>query len=451
MRRCAFSLSIALLAVAGCDESTTFSPPPPPAIDVQLRASLAGWGVVPIGEMPAQDPALVELGRALFFDKVLSGNRDISCGTCHHPTTSLSDALALSVGTGGTGLGSTRSLGAGRQFVPRSAPTLLNSGLGLPYLFWDGRLSRFEPGGLAIGGDPLPPINPANGLAAQAMLPVVNRHEMLGNAGDVDVHGNPNELAALGENRHTEIWQAIMKRLLAIPEYVALFNAAFPGRPTSQLRFEDAGLALATFQKQAFTRTKSPFDRYLDRDNGALSAEQKRGALLFFGEALCGSCHSGPFIGGQSFANVGAPQIGPGGRKEPPLDLGRGELQQNAFYRFAFRVAPLRNVELTAPYMHSGAYATLEAVVRHYDNVPRALRTYDINQHAPVLRDAYHGDEATIDAVLTTLDHRLRTPMDLTEAEMRDLVAFLKSLTDPAARDLRSIMPVRVPSGLPVQ
>jgi cytochrome c peroxidase len=289
----------------------------------------------------------------------------------------------------------------------------------------------------------------SNALAAQALLPVVNRREMLGNPGDVDVFGDANELAVLESD--TAVRQGIMRRLLAVPEYVALFNAAFPGKPLSLLRYEDAASALATFQRAAFTRTRSSFDRYLDRENSALSAEQKRGALLFFGEARCGNCHNGPFLGGRSFANVGAPQIGPGGQKAPPLDLGRAELQNNAFYRFAFRVAPLRNVELTAPYMHSGAYATLEAVVRHYDNVPRALRSYNIDEHAPALRDQYHGSVATINDVLATLDSRLRTPMELTEAEMRDLVAFLKSLTDPAARDLRSLMPARVPSGLPVQ
>ncbi|MGH7448672.1 MAG: cytochrome-c peroxidase, partial [Longimicrobiales bacterium] len=209
--------------------------------------------------------------------------------------------------------------------------------------------------------------------------------------------------------------------------------------------------ALVAFQRQAFTMTRSPFDRYLDRDDTALSAGQKRGALLFFGDARCGSCHNGAFLGGQSFANVGAPQIGPGGRREPPLDLGRGELRDNDFYRFAFRVAPLRNVELTAPYMHSGAYAILEAVVRHYDDVPEALRSYDVTENAAALADSYHGDDATIEAVLATLDHRMRTPLDLTDAEMQDLVAFLKALTDPAARDLRSLMPARVPSGLPVE
>jgi cytochrome c peroxidase len=82
--------------------------------------------------------------------------------------------------------------------------------------------------------------------------------------------------------------------------------------------------------------------------------------------------------------------------------------------------------------------------------VPVALRKYDVSQLAPVLRPFYHGDDATISAVLATLDHQLRTPLDLTDAEMSDLVAFLKSLTDPAARDLQALVPPSVPSGLPV-
>jgi cytochrome c peroxidase len=443
-----FVSGMALLVCVSCDEPASFTESPQATLDAQVRQSIGRWGAVAVGAMPQQDPALVELGRALFFDRVLSGNRDISCGTCHHPTTSLGDALSLSIGTGGSGLGASRRLGQGRQFVPRGAPSLLNAAIGLPYLFWDGRLGRFGPVRLDVG--PTLPTNVTDPLIAQAMLPVVTRDEMLGAPGDLDVAGNPNELAAL-TGKDAQIWDAIMRRLLAIPEYVALFNAAFPGRAANLLHFEDAALALVTFQRQAFMKTQSPFDRYLERNDNALTTEQKRGALLFFGDAQCGSCHNGPFLGGQQFANVGAPQIGPGGRKQPPLDLGRGELQGNDFYKFAFRVAPLRNVELTAPYMHSGAYPTLEAVVNHYSDVPKALRTYDVEQQAPALRYLHHGDDATVTAVLATLDHRLRTPMNLTDVEKSQLVSFLKSLTDPAARDLRAIVPARVPSGLPVQ
>ena len=450
MRRIASTLWLGLL-VLGCDGRITASDPPEPSIDAQLRQNLAMWGVVPIGDVSAQDPAQVELGRALFFDRILSGNRDISCATCHHPATSLSDGLSLTVGTGGTGLGATRTLGKGRQFGPRTAPSLLNAGLGLFYMFWDARLSGSRAGGFRIDSGPPIPSGLPDILAAQAMLPVLNRQEMLGEPGDRDVFGNPNELARFESHQSTEIWQAVMQRLIAIPEYAGMFSAAFPGRPASLLRFEDAAEALAAFEINSFTRTRSPFDRFLDRDNAALSAEQKRGALLFFGEARCSNCHNGPFLGGQSFANVGVPQIGPGVRRNLPLDLGIAEHQNNEFYRFAFRVAPLRNVELTAPYMHNGAYPTLEAVVRHYDNVPLALSTYDVSEHAPGLSGLVHDDAATISAILETLDPRLRTPIDFTDAEQSDIVAFLRALTDPSARDLRSLIPARVPSGLPVQ
>jgi cytochrome c peroxidase len=447
MTRLRYWTQLGVLVLVACEVTTT-PDPPQPTIDAELRRSIGNWGVVPIGPMPAQNPAQVQLGRALFFDKILSGNRDVACATCHQAAASLGDGLSLAVGTGGTGHGAARVPGQGRQFVSRNAPSLLNTGLGLYQLFWDGRLSAFGLGGFQLDSGIVVPPGLPNILAAQAMLPVLNRREMRGEPGDHDVFGNPNELAALADSQAEEIWRAIMQRVLTIPAYMAMFNAAFPATPVP--RFEEAARAMAAFQMEALTKTGSPFDRYLDRDDFALTTEQKRGGLLFFGKARCSSCHNGPFLGGQSLANVGAPQIGPGGGKQPPLDLGRGELDNNEFYRFAFRVAPLRNVELTAPYMHSGAYATLEAVVRHYNNVPDALRKYDLSQLTPVLRPSYHGDDATISAVLATLDHQLRIPLDLTDPEVADLVAFLKSLTDPAARDLRAIAPASVPSGLPV-
>src|SRR5213078_5012207 len=145
----------------------------------------------------------------------------------------------------------------------------------------------------------------------------------------------------------------------------------------------------------------------------------------------CASCHGGPLLGGQNFANAGVPQLGPGVGSGTPLDLGRGELfNQQDFYKFAFRATPLRNVELTAPYMHDGAFSTLEAVLHHYNDVPRALREYDASQLPPALQPMYHGDAATISAVLTNLDGRLLAPLNLSEVEIRELVAFLKSLTD---------------------
>lgn len=448
MMRVQLLLVLGLAGLSGCGQDLT-PPELPPAgtIDAQLRASIGNWGIVPIGEMPAQNPAQIALGRALFFDKILSGNRDVACATCHDPSSALGDGRSLSVGTGGTGAGAARRLGAGRQFTTRGAPSLLNAGLGLYSMFWDVRLNGTH-GHFDINPNlPLPPGLP-NILTAQAMLPVLNRLEMRGAPGDVDVFGNPNELAMLGDNQTTEVWNAVMARLLAVNEYVTMFNSAFPA--SGPPRFEHAARALAVFQMQEFTRTGSPFDRYLEREDAALTLAQKRGGLLFFGKAQCSTCHNGPFLGGQSIANVGAPQIGPGGTKQPPLDLGKGEHENNDFYRFAFRVAPLRNVELTAPYFHSGAYRTLEAVTRHYNDVPKSLREYDASQLDPDVRPLYRGDAATISAVLATLDFRLSRPLGLTDAELGDLVAFLQALTDPAARNLSSAVPATVPSGLPL-
>lgn len=449
---------VALLAVAGCAEGPVSGPPAEPGIDQQLRQQLTQWGVVPIAVMPAQSPALVDLGQALFFDKILSGNRDIACGTCHDPLSHGTDGLSLAIGTGGTGMGTARMLGPGREFVPRNAPSMLNQGLRPFYLFWDGRVSGFGSGPFSTPPEVVLPPGLPNILAAQAMFPVLNRREMRGASGDVDVAGHPNELAQFADSQYADVWRAIMRRLLAIPEYGVKFGAAYPGMSANALGFQHAAAAIAAFLMGRLTRYDSPFDRYLHRDDAALAPEAKRGALLFFGRLPCGQCHNGPLLGAERFANVGVPQLGPGVGKGAPLDLGRAEVVDQQFngpvpsgYRFAFRPPPLRNVELTAPYMHDGVYPTLEAVVRHYNDVPTALQAYDVSQVDPALRGMYHGDQATITDVLATLEWRFRSPLNLTEGERSDLVAFLKSLTDPAARDLSGLIPASVPSGLTVR
>ena len=449
-RSARFVVAALLLGASACADTNRIITPPE-SIDADLRQAISqAYGVVPIAAMPPQDAAQVALGRALFFDKILSGNKDVACATCHLPQQHLQDGLSLAIGTGGVGEGPTRTLGPGRQFHARSAPSLLNDGLGLFYVFADGRVSGFRSGPFETpAGTALPPGLP-NILAAQAMFPVLNRQEMRGDSGDTDALGAPNELAQYGDSQLTAVWHGVMQRLLAIPEYVTLFHAAFPGTPDNALGFRHAAAAIAAFELQAFTKTDSPFDRYLARNDAALTATEKRGALLFFGTAKCASCHNGPLLGGDGFANTGAPQLGPGMGNAAPLDFGRGELPNNSFYKFAFRIAPLRNVELTAPYFHDGVYPTLEAVVRHYNDVPTALRSYDVSQVAPALRPLYHGDDETINAVLAGLDLRLQTPPRLTPAEIGDLVAFLKALTDPSARDLAPIVAARVPSGLAV-
>jgi len=453
---------LALAGLLACDSGTQSDPVLNTAsLDIELRQQLGNWGAVPIGATAPQNANLVELGRLLFFDKELSGNRDVSCASCHDMNGTAIDGLSLAVGTGGSGVASARTLGPGRVFVSRNAPSILNVGIGLTYTLWDGRVNQefTSTGAFKSPAGVVLPQGLANVLAAQAMLPVLNRVEMRGVSGDKDVFGNTNELA-ISPDSVAGVWSGIMKRLLAIQDYATRFSAAYPTVQPAALGFQHAANAIAAFEIQSFMRTNSPFDRYLARDNSALTEEEKRGALLFFGGARCSSCHSGALLGGQTFADIGVPQIGPGVGPSAPLDKGRGDqiTPANSFYNFSFRAPPLRNVELTAPYMHDGAYPTLEAVLRHYTNPDSAQRHYDVNQLPAALRSQHHGDAATIAAVMANLDFRLRPGnwdgtqnglgIKLSALEQKQIIAFLKSLTDPAARNLSSVIPASVPSGL---
>ncbi|MBA3522597.1 MAG: cytochrome-c peroxidase [Gemmatimonadales bacterium] len=437
-----FSLILASACADGTGSDTS-------DVDRDLRRALADAEVAPLEAPPDQNPALVQLGQSLMFDKVLSGNRDVSCATCHHPASASGDALSLAIGTGGTGSGAGRTPGAGRPFVSRNSPPVFN--LGFPEftaLFWDGRVARRSDGGFDSPAGASLPSGVANPLAAQAMIPVATRLEMRGQPGDVDRLGNLNELAALADDDFPAIWQAIMDRVLAVQHYISMFEAAYPGVPTSQLGFQHAANAIAAFEIAGFTRTNSPFDRYLAGDDGALGPEAKQGGLLFYGKAACSGCHVGPHLTDQQFHNVGVPQLGPGMGAEAPEDFGRGSITGAPGERYQFRTPALRNVELTGPYMHDGAFTTLRAAVAHYLDVPASLRSYDASQLDPALQGSVLNDAASVERILAALDPRVSGRLDLSDAEVDAIVEFLKSLTDP--EPLPSA-PATVPSGLPVQ
>lgn len=430
-----------ILMLAGCGTDRHTGPAP---LDEKLRAALADAGVTPLDPLPAQPPALVTLGQALMFDRILSGNRDISCATCHHPLTATSDAQSLAIGTGGSGAGASRMPGGARQFVPRNSQDLFNRGYPeFRSMFWDGRVERRDDGGLDTPAGEDLPAGLSGPLAAQAMFPVVTRLEMRGEPGE-------NELAALGDADHTGVWAGLMARLLAIPEYVALFQAAYPGTPVEGFGFPHAANALAAFQTEAFTMVSSPFDRYLRGEDAALTEPEKRGAVLFFGAARCGQCHAGPHLTDQLFHSIGTPQVGPGFGPEAPEDQGRSGTTGWSAERYQFRTPPLRNVELTGPWMHDGAYTTLEGAVRHYLDARQALETFDGSALRAELRDAVVDDPAVLGSMTAALDPRVRDTLALDQAQIDDIVAFLRSLTDPAATDLSALVPASVPSGLPV-
>jgi len=442
------------------------------SVDNELRTLIVDTGLTPIDLGPSPDPAKATLGEALFYDKEISGNRDISCATCHHPLLHSGDGLALSFGTGGTGLGTARTLGENRSLIPRNAPEIFNRGAPLwTTMFWDGRVAR-EFDTFRSPAAELLPVGLDSPLAVQAMFPPTSRDEMRGHEGDfsktyqdlVDQEANlervtfsarssdaiiANELALYLDNDLRGIWSALMDRLLAIPDYQTLFQNAYPLTAEAELGFEHVANAIAAYESDAFSFVDSPWDRYLAGSNDALSEDAKRGALLFYGEAGCSNCHGGILMTDQDFHNIGVPQLGPG-KDNSGLDLGRYLETGDAEDRFAFRTPPLRNVTLTGPWMHNGAYGSLDEAVRHHLNAAEYLASYN-GDHLPArVSDTLHTDDDVIKQLMSTLDPLMENQPELSSDEFDQLMAFLHAQTSPSAADLSHLVPESVPSGLPV-
>lgn len=426
--------------------------------DTQLVALLEAADAAPIDLGPAPDTAMVTLGEALFFDKELSGNRDTACATCHHPTLAGADGLPLPLGTGGVGLGPARQIGHGRELVPRNATDLFNRGSAdWNTMFWDGRVMAYGEHLYVSPAGTLLPDGLDGVLAVQAMFPVTSRDEMRGMPGDIDVSRADNELAIIPDDDFPAIWDGLMARLLAHPAYVELFAAAYPAVPTAELGFEHAANAIAAYEIAAFTFGDSPWDRYLAGDLSALSPEAKRGAVLFYGEAGCATCHSGSLLTDQAYHNLAVPQIGPGKDKASGLDYGRFGVAPVQFgvarpfsEMYTFRTPPLRNVTLTGPWMHNGAFGSLETAVAHHLDPAASLRAYEASTLPALYQEDVRLEPEVIDALLNGLAPELRETRPLTDAEMADLLAFLGALESPTAVDLSYLVPDSVPSGLPV-
>lgn len=399
--------------------------------------------------------AKVELGRNLFFDKILSGNMNISCATCHHSLTDTGDGLSLPVGEGGRGLGVTRNTGefnAGVLMrVPRNAPPVFNLGaLEFTVMFYDGRVSLdpLHPSGFTTpAGNDLPP-GLDNALAAQAMFPVASETEMAGQEMENEISQVIGSLP--------ELWDRLAFRLREIPEYVEMFKAAYPGEISNgiDITFVYVANAIAAFEADAWRADNSPFDRFLRGDNAAMSNSAKKGMRLFYGKAGCAACHSGPFMTDQSYHAIAMPQIGPGKGNGPSgkEDYGRENVTGDTVHRYQFRTPTLRNVALTGPWGHAGVYNTLEAVVRHHLDPVTSLYNYDRSQAVLPLLDgaddfAVMDDPIPVDAIA---DANELAPVTLNDKQIANLLDFINALTDPSSIDIRRDVPMNVPSGLPL-
>ncbi|MCC7013307.1 MAG: cytochrome-c peroxidase [Planctomycetes bacterium] len=313
-------------------------------------------------------PAKVELGRQLYFDKRLSLDQTVSCATCHDPQKGWTDNLPVSSGIKG-------------QKGGRSAPTVINRLLGKSQ-FWDGRAATLE---------------------EQAVGPI----------------GNPIEMGFTTEGA--------AQRLNSIPGYRVQFERVFGGAASPEF----IGKAIAAFErgivsganKNDYYEAALPyFDREIEADDEpefkakvekALDGEKahrmseaaERGRALYFGKASCSLCHVGEDLTDELFHNLGV------GFDQPKPDLGRFDKTGIEADKGAFRTPTLRNIALTAPYMHDGSAKTLMDVVEHYDK----------------------GGIAN-----PWLSNKI-VPLKLTPEEKQDLVTFMEeALTG-------SITPVEVP------
>lgn len=264
---------------------------------------------------PANNPtteARVTLGRMLFWDPLLSGDRDVACATCHHPAFDYADGRA-------------RSLGTGEHEIARNAPTVLDTAFNgwtsmevpvapeLAPMFWDRRESSLE---------------------RQALGPLLSEGEMRG--------PHFSEAAILDE---------ISARLTANAAYRALFLDAYG---TSDVDADRITQAIAAFERTLVSRDTS-FDRFMAGDDAALDLSQRRGLVAFY-DAGCASCHAGPMFSDYQLHHLGVHEVDAAGASTD-----------------AFRTPSLRHVTRTAPYLHDGSIATLEEVIAFYRNVDRNL------------------------------------------------------------------------------
>ena len=297
-----------------------------------IASGVRGWGVVPRSQDARPE---VELGRLLFWDPVLSGELDVACATCHHPDFAYADGRDLALGTRSVGLGPDRVDLSGGEIpvLERNTPTVLNiafNGVERRRRRGGRRDDEFAPLPTSVDAEtearaPMFWDRRLRGLEAQALVPLTIREEMRGDA-------YAEEVAV----------DSVVARLRAIPEYVELFREVYG--PDTRITAEHLSRAIAAFERSLVTRN-SPYDRFLAGDQDALTAQQRQG-LEEFDEADCTNCHDGPMLSDFDLVAEGV--------AENPLlaepDVGDG--------RFRFRTPTLRNVALTAPYMHNGMLET---------------------------------------------------------------------------------------------
>jgi cytochrome c peroxidase len=461
------------------------------ALDDQLRAELREEGFTGRVESTLRarmgrdiDTELADLGRLLFFDTALSLHDDTSCASCHSPTNAWGDTQSIAIGVQSNAVVGARRTGPRNQ---RRSPSVVNSAF-FPALMWNARFwsesddpfDNSKGFDLAQEGPPLF-MTPVEGvdhlLTAQAFVPPTSLSEMAGFTGtagtlgaEFDVFDDGLGTAVPDPDRGgfygDPVREAVEDKLNDIPAYVDLFGDVFPDVARGDaIDYTLVARALAEFElTQVYA--DAPLDKFARGDTTAMTDAEKRGAVLFFGDAKCVSCHATAGKSNEMFSDfmshvVGVPQLGPkfglgtgnvvfdgAGENE---DYGLEQASMVSDNRYKFRTAPLRNAALSPAYFHNGSFTDLEEAIRHHLDAYDSARDY-----SPVANgvDTDLTELGPIEPVLAKLDTRIANPPSLTEDEIADLVTFvgtglLDSGASPTA--LCAYVPTAVPSGARVE
>jgi cytochrome c peroxidase len=426
-------------------------------LDEQLATTLAQHGFTGRIESTLEprlgrklDNQLVDLGRLLFFDTVGGLNNDNNCSGCHSPTNGFGDSQSIAIGIDNNGIVGPDRAGPRNQ---RRTPMVINTAF-YPNLMWNSRFAALShnpfdnsagfqfpsPEGLTLSYQP-------HLLVAQAFIPPTERVEVAG-------------FAFPGDN--FDIRNEVLKRINNVPEYRKRFGKIFPSvRVGGPITFDMFGLAIAEFEF-SLVFADAPIDQFARGQKNALTDEEKRGALLFFGKARCVECHKVSGSSNEMFSDfsqhvIGVPQIAPAVGNVPfdgPAqneDFGLEQITGNSLDRYKFRTSPLRNVALQPAFFHNGAFTRLEDAIRHHLNVFASARQYDPG--AAGVDPDLMAPMGPMEPVLTRVDPILVTPIELTADEFQQLVDFVRNgLLDRRATPevLKKQIPKSVPSGFPV-
>jgi|TARA_B110000977_G_scaffold107581_1_gene140093 cytochrome c peroxidase len=395
-----------------------------------------------------------KLGQLLFYDKILSGNSNISCATCHHPDHGTGDGLSLGIGEGGVGLGPKRIIGDDviKKRIPRNSSALWNLGAKkINVLFHDGRISQKNTYGNKFDSpaEEWLPLGFNSILAAQAVFPLVSQFEMAGNPGE-------NDVAGAAHDRIDAPWPIIAKRVRSITQYGDRFINAFEHINTaSEVSIVDIANALAAFMTMEWKSIDSNFDDYLSGNLDVLSETEIAGMNLFYGKAGCSVCHSGKLLTDQKFHALGLPSFGPGRTRifDPiPRDVGHMAETDKIIDAYSFRTPMLRNVVLTAPYGHNGAYSTLEGIIKHHVDPNGAKNKWSNSDlllpKIPHLKLTDFIIQEDIREMKRQSNSISIIPVKVSELEIKQLIAFMGALTGKSLERLG--VPLSVPSGLSV-